>query len=208
MRRFFTGAEYYKCLICEKEIESEIAISNLLCTYKHLCLECYHKLGPINRYEVFEGYNILYLYTYTDFTRNIIYRYKGQYDYALKDIFFSKHNHLLKKYRGYKIVCAPSNEAEDNLRGFNHIVEIARTIDLEILDILYKTKEYKQSNMKGNQRLGIKKVIASRNLELVEGKKILLIDDVVTSGNTLRACIDCLKEGNPQCIDIIVAAKR
>ena len=42
---------------------------------------------------------------------------------------------------------------------------------------------------------------------MVKNKRILLIDDVVTTGSTLKASIDLIKKGSPKDIKILVLAK-
>ena len=41
----------------------------------------------------------------------------------------------------------------------------------------------------------------------IANKKILLVDDVITQGNTIRNCMCELKKGNPESITVICAAK-
>jgi predicted amidophosphoribosyltransferase len=40
----------------------------------------------------------------------------------------------------------------------------------------------------------------------LDGHNILLVDDVITTGSTLQACVDSLKEKGANSVDILVVA--
>ena len=42
----------------------------------------------------------------------------------------------------------------------------------------------------------------------LKNKKIILLDDIYTTGSTVKACVKELKKGKPQTIDVLVIAKR
>ena len=120
---------------------------------------------------------------------------------VLKDAFLTNYLFKLKfKYRKRKIICAPSYFKENQKRGFNHVLEIAKLLDLEIIDCLRKTKNYKQSDQKMNERYQIQNVIKIDKIKLKGVKRVLLIDDVTTSLSTLKTIIRLL----PTNIDVKV----
>ena len=79
-------------------------------------------------------------------------------------------------------------------------------LNLPMLNILYKSEQYKQSDHKARDRHLISKYLKVSDLEKVKNKKILLVDDVVTTGSTLKAAIELIKEGKPKCIKILTLA--
>ena len=55
-------------------------------------------------------------------------------------------------------------------------------------------------------RSQIKEVIVLKDHMDVKGKKLLLVDDVMTSGNTIKTCIQLLETLQPKKIDYFVLA--
>lgn len=175
-----------RCLICFNGIEETL-------NRNHICNKCLSKFKIINKVIYIEGIEVLILYEYNDFFKEVLYRYKGCYDICLKDAFLNNFIVKLKrKYKSRKIVCAPSYKDDDLKRGFNHVKEIAKLFKLEIVDCLSKNKEYKQSSKKLKERKDIQKIIKIDKTKINEKDKILIIDDVTTSLSTIKAIIHLL----------------
>ena len=98
-------------------------------------------------------------------------------------------------------------------RGFNQAEEIGKELSkfLEIsliTDCLIKTKETRpQIELSGKIRKeNVKGVFLIKNKELIKDRKIILIDDVYTTGATMVECAKVLKEsGVKEIIGIVVA---
>lgn len=175
-----------RCLICFNRIEETI-------NFNLVCNTCLSKLEIIEKTVYYKGVEILILYKYNDFFKEILYRYKGCYDYCLKDAFLTNFLYKLKnKYKKRKILCAPSYIEDDKRRGFNHIKEIAKNLDLEIIDCLKKTKKYKQSEQRLIDRGNIQKYIKIDKTKIKDEDRLLIIDDVATSLSTIKYIISQL----------------
>ena len=87
---------------------------------------------------------------------------------------------------------------DDKKRGFNHVKEISKLLNLEVIDCLEKVKNYKQSDQKMNERYHIQNVIRIDKTKLKGVKRVLIVDDVTTSLSTLKTIIRLL----PTNIDI------
>lgn len=93
------------------------------------------------------------------------------------------------------IIPIPLTKKRQRERGYNQSMEIARGINeitkIKIVGNAVKRKSFKQSQTKMNrwQRLdNVKDVFTIDKEHDLDGKHILLIDDVVTSGSTIISC--------------------
>lgn len=195
------------CKICFKKI-GDYSLYNLINKSNILCEECFGKLKA--KFISFHLANIkgTAVYEYTDVIKELIYKFKGCYDYELKDVFLYRYiNYLRIKYHNYYVAPAPSYKVDDKKRGFNHVEEIFKTLKLKMLPLFSKNMAHKQSSKSSKQRSEVNKVISiDKNIELKD-KKILLVDDIYTTGSTLLTCIELLKKQKAKHIEILVIAK-
>lgn len=186
-----------RCLICFGKLPEQIN--------NKVCNKCLSKFKKLEKTVVYNGVEIYVLYEYNDFFRSVLYRYKACYDYLLKDAFLSRYDIKLKsKYKGRKIICAPSFKGDDIKRGFNHVEEIAKLLNLKIIPCLTKVRNYKQANKKLKERYEIQENIKIDKSKIKQKDKLLIVDDVTTSLSTIKAIIHLLPTKND--IKVLVLA--
>ncbi len=105
------------------------------------------------------------------------------------------------------VVPAPSFVGRDEKRGFNQAVSIFETIGLPLKRCLLKTEDRKQADLSAKERSKIGEVIELVPNTKLTGKRLLLVDDVMTTGSTIKACIDLLKRLKPRSIEVLVLAR-
>ncbi len=195
------------CKICFKSI-TDNSLFNLIKRKNILCEKCFSKMNT--KFIPFKIGNVkgISIYEYTDFIKELIYKFKGCYDYELKDIFLFRYLMYFRlKYHGFYIVYVPSYHIEDERRGFNHVKAIFESLKLKELSILKKKIAHKQSDQSSFGRHKINDVIEIDENISLKGKKILLVDDIMTTGSTLLTSIDLLRSKGAKTIEILVIAK-
>lgn len=195
-----TSSNQKCCVVCGKPFEKELNCFGLF-RNKHqlLCGQCQKQLVPSSKKHV--------IYEYNDFFRALLFAYKGLGDLALAPVFLAGHEAKLKaKYHDYVIVYAPSYELDDKRRGFATLPWIFKSLQLPILSLFYKKTPYKQATSKHREDIAL--VIGLKEEPQIRGKKVLLVDDVTTSGHTIQACIDLLSNYHPKKIAVLVLASK
>ena len=104
------------------------------------------------------------------------------------------------------IIPIPLHPARKRKRGYNQSAKFAEglseTLEIPFTDELLERRiktETQTRKSKLNRWENISGVFGLKNPALLEGKKILLVDDVITTGSTLEACSQVLiDQGCPQ----------
>jgi len=111
------------------------------------------------------------------------------------------------------VVPVPMHKLKRLFRMYNHAhllaAEIAKIINKPLhYDVLVKSKWTKSqttlSGVKRGQNLG--NSIKLRSAEMIKNKKVLLVDDVKTTGATINKCSKLLKKGGAQKIYVVTIA--
>ena len=156
-----------------------------------LCTKCRFQMLPKWVKHRKLGLDIESIYRYEGLARSLILNFKDSEDKWLRQAFLNPcylKFHL--KYWGYVIVLAPSSQEN---RSYRPNKELVKDLKLEVIDdVFVKLKSYKQSEMSLKQRADVKDVIALKNVHQIRNKKVLIFDDICTTGNTLKACHDLI----------------
>jgi len=144
-----------------------------------------------------------YFFKYENLIRSQILAIKFQekpYIYKTIAYFIKKMQKSFEKLKKYDIIIiVPISKQRKRDRGYNQSELLAREIS-KILEvpiarkILYKTKNtVPQSSLNKKQREeNAKGVYKANNISKIKNKKILLIDDIYTTGNTVNECANIL----------------
>lgn len=135
----------------------------------------------------------------------------------LGDLIVRHLSYLNLDFGNFTIVPLPLSRRREYERGFNQAEEIARHIAHKIggeiavnSDILKRTRNTKPQTETGTKKERLENVrlcFAVDNPILIRRKNILLLDDVTTSGATLREAAQTLKIAGAKTIIGLVAAK-
>lgn len=192
----------FLCKKCQKMLEAEAKF----------------KIDKVDNQEYFFE-NHLYIFKYEGIIRKLILNYKFNEKSFLYKTFV---NFLLKNEKFFKIlksydtiIPVPVSSKRMNERGYNQSELIADDIVKQITececiaDCLIKNKNIiEQSKLNKEQRQkNIQGVYILKNNEKLINKKILLIDDIYTTGSTANECCKVLQKAKPKKIDVFTIAK-
>ena len=176
-----------------------------------LCNKCKVKLKTefkfqIDNYEEDINKNFIqhyYFFKYQNMIRNQILSLKfHEKPYVYKTIvkFLRNMQKSFEKLKMYDIIIVvPVSQKRKMERGYNQSKllanEISKIINAKIItNVLYKTKNtVPQSTLNKQQREeNAKDAYRVKNIQKIQNKKILILDDIYTTGNTINECAKVL----------------
>ncbi|MBQ4645991.1 MAG: ComF family protein [Candidatus Gastranaerophilales bacterium] len=197
-----------KCLVC-----SCAKTDNLLC--KNCAKDVYYLSSFAQRF--YKEIPIFCATNYQKTTKTLIqklkFSHKKNASIPLAKILFD-YFQKLNLNDDYIIIYPPSNHLKSAIRGYNHmdliVKEFSKLTNFEInKDLIKKIKPTKPQYKAKNRHSNIKGSFAinKKYINNLKDKKLLLIDDITTSGATLEEIINCLLDSNFKNIICLVISK-
>lgn len=160
----------------------------------------------------------IYLFQYDGEVRDAILNYKfneKSYIYRTFLEFIKNNEKICTQIKKYDIIMPiPISKKRMKKRGYNQSEIIAKNIakmfNMEYKEnVLVKIKDNKpQSELRQNDRTNnVKGVYKIKELKQIYKKKVLLVDDIFTTGSTVNECTKVLKENNVNGVGIFTLAK-
>ena len=188
-----------------------------------LCKKCAiemrkYEINLINKHKKMYFNESMHIFKYDEIIRQKLIEYKFQ-DKAYMYKTFAKIILKNKKVCGFLekydiIIPVPIHKKRRLKRGYNQTEliakEICKNISLELkTGVLIKQKNIKaQSELNKNERKqNIKNAFEIKNINEIIDKKILLFDDIYTTGSTVNECSKILKKAGAKQIGVVTIAK-
>lgn len=200
------------CFGCKKEGE-------------FLCPDCLATIDISNYHQNSKTIYLDDLYCGVDYQNFLVrqliknFKYPPLIKELVKDLSILIINHFLlidekTNFSDFLLIPVPLEKKKLKWRGFNQSEEIAKEVAKFfqislITDCLLKTKRTKdQVNLSEKERKeNLKGAFFIKNREKILEKKILLIDDVYTTGTTMEECAKVLKKAGVKVVIGIVVAR-
>ena len=138
----------------------------------------------------------IFIYRYDDIVRKLLVNYKFNDASYLADTFAYLIKNNKKIYdilKTYDIILpVPLHKKRKLERGYNQTELIARKLGLNYKNnCLIKVKNIKPQSQNDveKRRTEIKNVFKLQNIEILKNKKVLILDDIYTTGSTADECI-------------------
>lgn len=224
-----------KCSYCQQEIVRNLTFKELLFPFlitEERCDSCQEKFRKIPSracptcskpgwstqcdeckqwQKLYPNYNFCHqaLFCYDQDFKEWIYQYKFLGDFRLKTTFSLEVQSYFSQKKDWIVVAIPLSETRFLKRGFNQVEAFLQAAGIKTQKLLEKTVDSTPQSEKNRQeRLAAPQVFcAAKEINIVKNKKILLVDDVYTTGRTLFHAAGILQNHQPKKIQTFSLAR-
>lgn len=184
-----------------------------------ICLDCRHDL-PVTNFHFDDNdavKKVLYGRAEVENGTSLFrFEKKGNVQRLIHNLKYKEHEHIgfvlgnwlggeLKTLDAYKnidaVIPVPLHKNKLKKRGYNQVAlfgqQIAQVLNADYLeDVLVKITNTKSQTTKARftRWNNNEELFALKNMEAIDNKHILLVDDIITTGATLEACIGVLNQ--------------
>ncbi|MGE6379101.1 ComF family protein [Peribacillus muralis] len=147
------------------------------------------------------------LFHYNEHLKGIIAKYKYRGDCALAEIFVPYMREILEDMEYDLITCIPLSDERLRERGFNQAQALADLLGLRTVELLTRIDTEKQSKKSRHERMTLPQVFQVAKKDVLRNQSILVIDDIYTTGTTLRQAAKALKKAGAKAVSSITLSR-
>ncbi|MBY0595780.1 ComF family protein [Bacillus bingmayongensis] len=150
------------------------------------------------------------VYVYNNWMREVLARFKFRGDAELVQVFRANFIAVFHKYFSdcQAVIPIPLSKEREYERGFNQAELLASCLPRSVLQTSFRRKDTeKQSKKKRIERLSVENPFYFRKEETFAGQHILLVDDVYTTGITVRQVAECLYDAGAQIVSSLTLCR-
>lgn len=193
-----------ECLLCERSIISTPSWQGLLGLEKltNICQDCSKKFQRTDNKEESDLLDqITSLYTYNEAMREYLHQFKFLQDVRLAEVFADE---LRNKLIGSAIIVPiPMHPEKKIQRTFAHVDELLKSARIPYTHLLEKIDTEAMGEKSKARRIAMKPLFTVKVGTTIQPGTYILIDDIYTTGTTLRHAATVLKEAGATRIEAI-----
>ncbi|WP_368668740.1 ComF family protein [Sporosarcina sp. 6E9] len=193
-----------ECLLCNVELLTRPSWKSLLALDDEMvvCLECFSRFKRSNqKFEDTLLKNITALYEYNDAMRDYLHQYKFLQDIALANVFKNELRDVVKSK--VNIIPIPMHPKRKVARTFSHVEELLKCARISYSDVLEKKDDETMGEKSKKERLAISPLFNLKSNAIIEYEPYLIIDDIYTTGTTLRHAAALLIEAGAKEVEAV-----
>lgn len=199
MKFTITTEEPIYCKSCFEQIKLNPA-RRFLEKKPLLCDKCIFQIEKKLEYRDTFGIKTLFLSNYNGLMKEWLMHFKEYGDIELAPCFLSLFLPFIKlRFLNHIFVPLPSSPSRIKARGFSHLEEMLKASQLPFLTALTK-RDGEQKNKGAVQRREKQGIALCVDPKVLEGKRVVLFDDVFTTGSTFRESLSVLKTVKAKCL--------
>lgn len=192
------------CKVCMKEMKLS-PFRLLLEKEPYICDECLSQIVKKMEFREMFGIPTLFLSNYDGLLKSMLMNFKEFSDIELAPCFLFCFLPFIKMiYQGSLFLPLPSSKKRIEKRGFSHLEKMLKASDLEYLSVFEQMDDKEQKNASSTKRQSSKHIVLNDKAELLSGRKVVLFDDVLTSGATFHQSLAEIKKTNAKKISGLV----
>ena len=192
--------EVTKCLLCNSPLDEPATWITFLTNQipRTICLLCEEKFEPYEATERSETPSIS-LYKYNDQMKDYLHRYKFMRDVILAKVFRLQIQQYLSKKKEI-IVPIPMHPEKLKERTFSHVDELLKEAKIPFKHFLEKTTTESQAEKTREERINAPQIFALKTNQDIQNKEIILVDDIYTTGTTMKHAKRILLEAGAESV--------
>lgn len=198
------------CVVCKEFVD----------THTVVCFSCSHHIKPVTSYalSITKSYavTVFAISAYEGIVQQLIRAKQARKIYAARCLGLLMWDYTDLRFQEFDyIVPVPLHWQRYAARGYNQAEEIALALrersGKRVLNCLRRSRATAiQASLSAQERRANVNnvfVLKSKYADLLKGARILLVDDVLTTGSTLEACVRTLRKERPLSIIIAVGSR-
>lgn len=196
------------CFICHQPIRVELDILTLFKKISPLCEACRSDLLEETKTDYVRPHEVISFLDYNPAVKELFHRYKFMRDYCLAEVLslFIK----IKAHQYDVIIPIPLSKKRLAERGYNQVTAVLDILKITYTDCLVSKERARQSELTKEARAKSQNPFtfkASFDVSFLHEKRILIVDDIYTTGMTMSYAMEVLEVAGLNDIKVLTFSK-